>query len=76
MITFFVILHRISNFLTYQPGELPVPRKSKENQVWGNYTFMEFLEENWFYLSAIIGLVCLLVFYNIQKKKSDKEEDR
>lgn len=65
----------IFTVLVVQPGELPVPKKSKQNQIWGNFTLMDFLEANWIYLGSIVLLIVLLVFYNLNKKAEEKKKN-
>lgn len=62
--------------LLFQPGELPVPQKSKPNEEFGNFTFMDFVSDNWFYILAILFMVALILFYLREKKKEKEEEDR
>lgn len=65
----------IFTVLVVQPGELPVPRKSKQNQIWGNFTLMDFLEANWIYLASIVFIIALLIFYNFSKKAEEKKKN-
>lgn len=65
-------------FLLLQPGELPIPKDSKPNQKFGAYTIMDFIEDKWFYLLAILFMVFLLWFYFRDRKKEEqlkKEEE-
>lgn len=70
-----VILYKAAYFLFFQPGELPVPKKSKENQIFGNYTLGEFLNENWIYISGILLLIILLIIYKRHEKKEKQERE-
>jgi len=61
-------------YLFLQPGELPIPKKSKPDQTFGNYSLMDFISGNWFYLLAILFMVFLLWFYFRDKKKEEKKK--
>lgn len=63
-------------FLFFQPGELPVPKDSKDNQIFGNYTFSEFIAEKWFYLLAILFMVILLLVYFREQKKDQDDPNK
>lgn len=65
---------KINALLLLQPGELPIPRKSRKDQEYGNFTLNDFLAENWLYLGAILLIVLMLVFYLRQTKKEREEK--
>ncbi len=69
MISFLAVL-----FLFLQPGELPIPKDAKPDQTFGNYSLMDFISANWFYLLAILFMVLLLLFYFWDKKKEEKKK--
>lgn len=75
-----LITTHLNNFLLLQPGELPVPKDSKPNQKFGAYNIMDFIQDKWFYLLAILFMVFLLWYYFRDKKKEEQlkkeEQDR
>lgn len=73
MLSLFLV--KLNSLLLLQPGELPVPRKTRKDQEFGNFTLNDFLSENWFYLAAILFIVVLLVFYLKQTKKEREEKE-
>lgn len=68
------IYTKLNNFLVLQPGELPIPKDSKPDQKFGNYSLMDFITENWFFLLAILLLVFLVYLYLRDKKKEEKKK--
>lgn len=61
-------------FFFLQPGELPIPRDAKENEKFGNYTFGDFISDNYLYILGILLIIALLVFYAKEKKRQDGKE--
>lgn len=64
-----------SILLLIQKGSIiPNPKDSKPNQEFGNYTFLDFISNNWFWLVSIAVLIILVVFYLKEKKRLEKKE--
>lgn len=68
------VFSKVYQFLAFQPGELPVPRKSKENQLWGNFDFQDFIVDNWLYLGGVLLIIVLLIIYKMENKRSERKE--
>lgn len=69
-----LFLVKLNSLLLLQPGELPVPRKTRKDQEFGNFTLNDFLSENWLYLTGVLFIIALLVFYLKQTKKEREEK--
>lgn len=53
---------------------IPKSKDSKPNQRFGNYSFIDFITENWFSLAAVALMVFLVLFYLKEKKRMAKKE--
>lgn len=68
------IFTKFNKFLFLQPGELPIPKDAKPYQKYGNYSLMDFLTENWFFLLAILLLIFMVWVYLRDRKKEEKKK--
>ncbi len=60
----------------FQQGDfIPTPKDAKPNQQFGNYSFLDFVSENWFFLAAIGLMIVLVLFYIREKKRMAKKEE-
>ncbi len=62
-------------FLVQKGYFIPNEKDAKPNQQFGNYSFIDFITENWFSLAAIALMVFFVLFYLKEKKRMAKKEE-
>lgn len=61
-----------------QPSELPQPKPTQPDQMFGEYTLTYFIKDNWLYILGIVLILVIVLGYSWyvrSKKKASKVEN-
>lgn len=47
-----------------QPSELPQPKATRPDQVFGDYSLEYFIEDNWLYICGVIFILAIVIGYS------------